>query len=110
LCHNTRLTDDDTGTDSNAVSLIVNNVDPVITALASDATFADKAEEGETVTVSGAFTDVVISACVDGCGHPWTALGDLRIRRLGIRVLPGVPSSPPHRLGLPCVATAPIGW
>jgi hypothetical protein len=58
LCHNTRLTDDDTGTDSNAVSLIVNNVDPVITALASDATFADKAEEGETVTVSGAFTDV----------------------------------------------------
>jgi hypothetical protein len=24
-----------------------------------------------------------------GCGRPWTPLGDLRIRRLGVRVAPG---------------------
>jgi hypothetical protein len=29
-------------------------------------------------------------AVVDGCGRLWTRLGDLRITRLGIRVLPGV--------------------
>jgi hypothetical protein len=36
---------------------------------------------------------------VDGCGLPWTRLGDLRIRRLGVRVPPGVPRKPLHREG-----------
>ena len=52
------VTDDDTGSDTATVDTIVANVDPTIDAIASDATFADKAEEGETVTVSGAFSDV----------------------------------------------------
>ena len=34
------------------------NVDPVITAFSSDATFADKAEEGEAVNITASFTDV----------------------------------------------------
>ncbi len=55
---NVQLRDDDTGAATDAVSLTVDNVEPVITSLDSSATFADKAEEGETVTVSGAFTDV----------------------------------------------------
>ena len=31
-----------------------------------------------------------VSGCVDGCGRLWTLLVHLRIRRLGIRVPPGV--------------------
>ena len=38
-------------------------------------------------------------ACVDGCGRLWTRLGDLRIRRLGVRVPPGVPSESPQQQG-----------
>lgn len=52
------VTDDDTGSDTDTTTITVNNVDPVITSLASSATFEDKVEEGESVTVSGAFTDV----------------------------------------------------
>ncbi len=51
-------TDDDTGSDGDTVQTVVKNVAPVITSIASDATFDDKAEEGEPVTVSGTFTDV----------------------------------------------------
>jgi hypothetical protein len=36
----------------------------------------------------------LVPGCVDGCGHLWTPLGDLRIRRLGVRVPPGVPRNP----------------
>ncbi len=32
-------------------------------------------------------------------GYPWTARGDLRIRRLGVRVPPGVPLKPLGREG-----------
>ncbi len=35
-----------------------------------------------------------VPACVDECGPPRTPLGDLRNRRLGIRVPPGVPQKP----------------
>ncbi|NND75131.1 MAG: hypothetical protein HKN44_09000 [Ilumatobacter sp.] len=52
------VTDDDSGTDSGTVDTIVKNVDPVVTSVASDATFADKANEGEVVNVTGTFTDV----------------------------------------------------
>ncbi|MGI9645160.1 MAG: calcium-binding protein, partial [Ilumatobacteraceae bacterium] len=52
------VTDDDTGSDSDTTSVTVDNVDPVITDIVSSATFEDKAEEGETVTVSGTFSDV----------------------------------------------------
>ncbi len=52
------VADDDLGTDSATVATLVKNVAPVLSPPVSDATFADKAEEGETVTVSGAFTDV----------------------------------------------------
>ncbi|NND76026.1 MAG: hypothetical protein HKN44_13570 [Ilumatobacter sp.] len=55
---NVTVTDDDTGTDSDSVDTLVENVDPVITALASSATFDDKAGEGEPVTITGAFSDV----------------------------------------------------
>lgn len=54
---NVRLGDDDLGAATGFVVLTVDNVAPVITSVVSDATFADKAEEGETVTVSGTFTD-----------------------------------------------------
>ena len=52
------VTDDDTGSDEQAIDTLVKNVAPEITSVVSDATFEDKAEEGEIVTVSGAFTDV----------------------------------------------------
>ncbi len=53
------INDDDLGSGvATSPVLTVNNVAPVITSIDSSATFADKAEEGETVTVSGAFTDV----------------------------------------------------
>lgn len=62
--------DDDLGLDSEvSAALTVNNLDPVIQAFESDATFADKGEEGEPVTVTGSFTDVGVldthSAMVD---------------------------------------------
>ena len=53
------LNDDDTGTDTEtSPTLTVFNVDPVITSFVSDATFEDKAEEGEPVNIVAAFTDV----------------------------------------------------
>jgi len=37
---------------------------------------------------------------MDGCGHPWTPLGDLRIRRLGgVRVAPGALAKTLHHKG-----------
>jgi Ca2+-binding RTX toxin-like protein len=62
--------DDDLGSDSEVSAVLtVNNVDPVIQAFESDATFADKGEEGEPVNVSGSFTDIGVldthSAMVD---------------------------------------------
>jgi Ca2+-binding RTX toxin-like protein len=55
--------------------ITVSNVDPVIVDFASDATFADKAEEGEPVHILASFTDVgtldTHSAVVDwGDGSP----------------------------------------
>ena len=52
------LTDDDGGSASDSTSVTVNNVAPVITGVDVSATFDDKAEEGELVTVTGTFTDV----------------------------------------------------
>ncbi len=52
------VTDDDTGSDTATIDTLVKNVAPVIDSVASDATFDDKAEEGEPVTVSGTFSDV----------------------------------------------------
>jgi hypothetical protein len=52
------VTDDDMGSGVDTIPITVDNVDPVITSIVSSATFEDKAEEGETLTVSGAFTDV----------------------------------------------------
>lgn len=52
------VTDDDTGSQVETVQSLVKNVEPVITSVASDATFEDTTEEGDTVTVSGTFTDV----------------------------------------------------
>lgn len=45
-----------TGTDS--VSTTVNNIEPVIIDVASDATFEDKALPGDTITLNGSFSDV----------------------------------------------------
>jgi hypothetical protein len=49
---------------------------------------------------------------MDDRGHRWTRLGDLRIRRLGIRVLPGVLKKPPLRWGLssPAEFDAPVAF
>ncbi len=52
------VTDDDMGSGVDTIPITVDNVDPVITSIVSSATFEDKAVEGETLTVSGAFTDV----------------------------------------------------
>ncbi len=52
------VTDDDTGSDTATIDTVVHNVAPTIDSIASDATFEDKAEEGEPVNVSGAFSDV----------------------------------------------------
>jgi hypothetical protein len=46
--------------DSAAAQLTVNNVDPVIVDFTSDATFEDKAEEDDTVSILANFTDVGI--------------------------------------------------
>lgn len=64
------INDDDLGTDvEESSALIVNNVNPVIQAFESDATFDDKGQEGEPVTVTGSFTDIGVldthSAVVD---------------------------------------------
>jgi hypothetical protein len=74
------IDDDDLGTDTETSPVLtVNNVDPVITSFASDATFEDKGAEGEPVNVMGAFTDVGVldthTAEVDwGDGSPPEAL------------------------------------
>jgi len=53
------IEDDDQGTDAGTSPILtVNNVDPVITSLLSDATFENKGQEGEPVQFDGAFTDV----------------------------------------------------
>lgn len=53
------VSDDDGGRDSAASpTLQVNNVPPVITSIASTATFADHVEEGDTVTIDGVFSDL----------------------------------------------------
>ena len=55
------ITDDDSGSDTQTSQIVtVNNVDPVIVDLVSDATFADKAAEGEPVNIFANFTDVGI--------------------------------------------------
>ena len=38
--------------------------------------------------------------CVDGCGRAWTRRVDLRIRRLGVRVSPGVLREVPAQVGV----------
>jgi len=40
-----------------------------------------------------------VPARMDTNGRPWTPLGDLRIRRLGVRVPPGVPREAPVQAG-----------
>jgi hypothetical protein len=63
------ISDDDLGADSEvSAALTVSNLDPVIQAFESDATFADKGEEGEPVTVTGNFTDIAP-------GHPVRSTG-----------------------------------
>ncbi len=53
------ITDNDNLSDvDNSLSITVSNVNPVITSFASDATFEDKGEEGEPVTITANFTDV----------------------------------------------------
>jgi hypothetical protein len=52
------VTDDDGDTGNNQAEITVNNVAPVITSHETSADSGTKAEEGEEVTVSGAFTDV----------------------------------------------------
>lgn len=52
------VADDDTGTDGGSASVLVRNVAPVITAHDNSASSDEKVEEGDTVTVFGAFTDV----------------------------------------------------
>ena len=52
------LTDDDTGSDSTSTSTLVKNVDPVITSFVTSATKGQKAVAGESIAVSGVFTDV----------------------------------------------------
>lgn len=63
------VTDQDDGTGTAGANITVNNVNPVIQAFASDATFADKGEESGPVNVSGSFIDVGVldthSAVVD---------------------------------------------
>ena len=52
------VTDDDTGTVSDGTTVEVTNVAPVIISFSSDATFDDKAAEGELVEFNASFTDV----------------------------------------------------
>ncbi|MEQ1906027.1 MAG: PKD domain-containing protein [Pirellulaceae bacterium] len=83
------IDDDDLGSSGSEVSptLTVNNVIPVIESFSSDATFEDKAMEGEPVNISALFTDIGIldthSATVD-----W---GDGNIEP--VTVSPGVPGT-----------------
>jgi Ca2+-binding RTX toxin-like protein len=51
------VTDDDTGSNPGSTQVTVRNVAPVITAHTNSAPQSVKAREGETVSVSGAFTD-----------------------------------------------------
>ena len=41
----------------------------------------------------------VASGSADAHGHTWTGLGDLRIRRLGVRVAPGALMQPVKQKG-----------
>ncbi len=50
----------------------------------------------------------VVPGCVDVGGHPWTPVGDLRIRRLGVRVPPGVLLRPLRRKGFRCSGVAQV--
>jgi hypothetical protein len=43
-----------------------------------------------TAVDAGGLETVVFRTCVDGCGRVWTGFVHLRIRRLGVRVPPGV--------------------
>jgi hypothetical protein len=52
------LSDDDSGTDSAALTTLVKNVPPVVTAFTSDAVECGDKREGDTVHVTGVFTDV----------------------------------------------------
>lgn len=52
------VTDDDTGSGNQTATVLVNNVAPVITATDTSSPSGDKAREGETVAVSGTFSDV----------------------------------------------------
>jgi len=52
------IRDDDSGTDSDAVSTLVKNVAPVVTAFTSDAVECGAKREGDTVHVTGSFIDV----------------------------------------------------
>ncbi len=52
------LRDDDSGTDSDAVSTLVKNVAPTIAAFTSDAVECGAKREGDTVHVTGSFIDV----------------------------------------------------
>ena len=52
------ITDDDTGSDDGSTDVVVNNVPPVIETLSSSAAGVGDAAEGDTVAVSGTFSDV----------------------------------------------------
>jgi hypothetical protein len=55
---NLTVSDDDSGSNPGSTSVTVNNVAPVITSTDNSASSEEKAEEGEPVIISGAFTDV----------------------------------------------------
>jgi Ca2+-binding RTX toxin-like protein len=55
---NLTVSDDDSGSNPGSTSVTVNNVAPVITSTDNSASSQEKAEEGEPVIISGAFTDV----------------------------------------------------
>jgi hypothetical protein len=53
--------------------------------------FEDEADSDRHDRCSVSWEPIWEPIALDGCGRLWTLLGDLRIRRLGIRVPPGVP-------------------
>ena len=74
------IADDDLGADTEeSAALTVNNLDPVIQSFDSDATFADKGEEGEPVNVTGSFTDVGVLDT-----HTAAITAELRKRRMSL--------------------------
>jgi hypothetical protein len=52
------LTDDDTGTDVGSATTTITNVNPVITGLSNTSPECGDAAEGQSITVSGSFTDI----------------------------------------------------